>query len=211
MRTHGWDGDPPSDDAEARRRVLDAAARCVDRAGAADTTLSDVATELGVTRQTVYRYVASTEDLFTTLAVEAADEFIDRIVAVMRPHDDVADAVVAGLAYTITAIPRERYLALLLRSGDGFARGVISDEAMTFGRQLLDRTHLDWEALGWDDGDLDELVEVQLRLIQSLVLDPATPDGTPRGPDDLRAFLGRWLAPALTRTAGVPLNGTSIL
>lgn len=197
MRTHGWSGAPPTDDAEARQRILDTAASCVDRQGAMQTSLSDVATELGVTRQTVYRYFASTEHLFSALAEEAADDFIRRIVERMRPFDDPAAAMVEGLAFTIEAVPEERYLALLLRSGDAFTRGIISEPAMTFGRDLLRRTHVDWAGLGYDDQQLDGLVEFLLRLIQSMALTPAAPTGEPRSGPELRAYLHRWLGPAI--------------
>lgn len=209
MRTHGWSGAPPVDDAEARRRILDAATVCVDRLGAMEASLSDVATELGITRQTVYRYFASTDQLFVALAEDAADEFIARIVSHMRPFGGPAPAMVEGLAFTIERVPEERYLALLLRSGDAFTRGIISPVAMTFGRDLLRRTHVDWEALGYDAEDLDGLVEMMLRLIQSLAVTPLAPDGQPRTGPQLRSFLGRWLGPAIVASpdhVGQPLH-----
>lgn len=200
MRTHGWAGHPPADDAEAKRRILDAAAACVDRDGAMQASLSDVASELGVTRQTVYRYFPGTEQLFVALAEEAADEFIDRIVERMGRHDEPDDALVEGLAFTIESIPDERYLGLLLRTGDAFSRGILSDVAMEFGRDLLARTAIDWDALGYREDDLEGLVEIMLRLIQSLAVSPEAPSGSPRTGDELRGFLRRWFAPAITAT-----------
>ena len=58
MRTHGWGGEPPRDDAEARRRILDATRECIDKYGAS-VGIADVARSLGVTRPTVYRYYAA--------------------------------------------------------------------------------------------------------------------------------------------------------
>ena len=60
MGRKGWAGTPPADDAEARKRIIDAALRLVDRRGAAQTTVSDIADALGITRRTVYRYFAGT-------------------------------------------------------------------------------------------------------------------------------------------------------
>ncbi len=62
MRTHGWSGATPADDDEAIARILDAARRRIDRSGK-DFGISDVAKDVGVTRQTVYRYFPSTEAL----------------------------------------------------------------------------------------------------------------------------------------------------
>ena len=200
MRRHGWGGAPPVDDAEARRRILDAARRCVDRDGASRASLSDVATELGVTRQTVYRYFPSTDQLFSELAQASADEFIDRIVARMAAYDDEVEAMVEGLAFTIERIPQERYVALLLRTGSAFTQGIISEVSMTFGRSLLARTSIAWEDLGYDDAELDELVEVMLRLIQSHAVTPFSPSGAARSPEQLRAFLRRWFGPTVLPT-----------
>src|SRR5208282_5099353 len=61
VRTHGWAGRPPADDDEAVQRILAAAKLCIDRDGA-ESGIAEVARELGVTRQTVYRYFPSTED-----------------------------------------------------------------------------------------------------------------------------------------------------
>ncbi len=203
MRRHGWAGDPPRDEGEARRRILAAAMRCVDRQGPLEASLSDVAAEVGVTRQTVYRYYASTDELFSALAQLTADEFIGRVVEHMSRFDDPATATVEGLAFTIEAIPDETYLGLLLRTGDAFTRGIVSEVAMDFGRSLLRRTHIDWEQLGYDDAELDELVEYQLRLIQSLAVTPIAPSGEPRTGPQLRAFLRRWLGPAITPSSAL--------
>jgi hypothetical protein len=101
------------------------------------------------------------------------------------------------LAFTIESIPDERYLGLLLRTGDAFTRGIVSDVAMTFGRDLLDRTGIEWATLGYALSDLDGLVEFMLRLIQSLAISPNDPAGSRRTGDDLRAFLHRWFGPAV--------------
>ena len=61
MRTHGWAGSPPRDGEEARSRILAAARQRLAADGSAST--SDVASDLGVTRQTVYRYFPSVEEL----------------------------------------------------------------------------------------------------------------------------------------------------
>lgn len=63
MRTRGWQGDLPRDSEEARARILSAAASCVERFGAQKTRLVDVANELGVTRQTIYHYYSSVDEM----------------------------------------------------------------------------------------------------------------------------------------------------
>ena len=67
-------------------------------------------------------------------------------------------------------------------------------QSIALGRELLSGFGLDWVALGLDEHAQRELVEHLLRTLQSLVLDPGNP---PRSGDEVRAYLQRWLAPAL--------------
>ena len=90
---------------------------------------------------------------------------------------------------------RERFLGLLLTTGrsEAFLKAVSTPEAKAFGRAMLARMNVDWEAWSYESGDLDGLVEFGLRVLQSLVLDPPAR----RGRAPLRAFLHRWVAPAV--------------
>ena len=197
MRRHGWQGDPPANDAEARDRIIDATMRCVDRYGPQKTGLSDVAQELGVTRQTVYRHFASTEDLLIAVSKVATDSYLDRLTVHLAKLTDPVEIIVESMAFTITSLPKDRYLGLLLAAGhsETFLKSVTSAAAFEFGHKMLDRMNVDWAALGFDDRELDELVEFHLRVVQSLVIDPAAPKRT--GPQ-LRAFLRRWVGPGIT-------------
>jgi AcrR family transcriptional regulator len=193
---HGWRGDPPGSEAEARERIVGAAIRCVDRYGPGKTGLSDVARELGVTRQTVYRHFAGTDDLLAAVARSAAGSYLDRLARHLASATDPAEVVVEALAFTIECLPEERYLGVLLtagRSGRFFA-GVTSPEAIGFARSLLQRTAVDWDKAGYGRAELDELGEFTLRVLLSLVLDPGTP---PRSGQALRDFLRRWVGPAI--------------
>ena len=79
-----------------------------------------------------------------------------------------------------------------------FSAGVTSDMAMTFGRSIVERFDVDWTSVGIVDDDLDRLVEFMLRIFQSLVIDPGRP---PHNGKELRAFLRRWVAPAISLSA----------
>ncbi|MCV7423770.1 TetR/AcrR family transcriptional regulator [Mycobacterium yunnanensis] len=198
MRTHGWSGTTPADDDEAIARILEAAKRRIDRSGK-DFGISDVAKDVGVTRQTVYRYFPSTEALLFATSVSEVGPFLDSLTRHVRNINDPAEAVVEGIAHTLERLPHERYLGLLLTPGkaSAFSAGVTSDMALSFGRSLLGRFAVDWHEAGFADGDLDGLVEFMLRIFQSLVIDPGRP---PHQGPELRAFLHRWVAPAIATT-----------
>jgi AcrR family transcriptional regulator len=191
MRTHGWGGDPPASDDEAIDRILAATRSCIDAKGSS-TSITDVADHLKVTRQTIYRYFAGTEDLLRATAIDAAGEFMDRLESKVAHIQDPGSVVVEIVAYALERLPFEPYLGLLLTSerAGTFARGVTSTTAMAFGHSLFQRVNVDWEAAGITHELFDEFVEHVLRTVQSLVLDPGDP---PRTGQALRQYLARWL------------------
>jgi AcrR family transcriptional regulator len=199
MRTHGWSGATPADDEEAIARILEAAKCRIDRQGK-DFGISDVAKDVGVTRQTVYRYFPSTEALLFATTVSEVGPFLDGLTGHVRKIREPAEAVVEGIAHTLERLPHETYLGLLMTPGkaSAFSAGVTSDTAMSFGRVLLERIDVDWSSVGIDGDALDGLVEFMLRMLQSLVIDPGRP---PHHGAELREFLRRWVAPAISGTS----------
>jgi AcrR family transcriptional regulator len=199
MGRKGWAGSPPADDAEARKRIIDAALRLVDRRGAAQTTVSDIAEALGITRRTVYRYFAGTEELFTAVAEVALSSFvtqIDQLVADL----DVASQLVEVVAHIVERLPHEPQLVLLLANdrSNMFSRAMLTPDVIARCRTILHHAQIDWRQLGFDDTTIDELVEFLLRIIQSMVIAPPDP---PRSAAELRAYLHRWIGPALSDQA----------
>jgi AcrR family transcriptional regulator len=195
MGRRGWAGAPPADDDEARKRIIDTTLRMVDGRGAAHTTVSDVAEDLGITRRTVYRYFAGAQELFTAVAEVALESFMTRVEQ-MTSDMDVAEHLVEVVAYIIERLPHEPQLALLLANdrSNTFSRTMLTPSAIARCRDILRGTHIDWAALGYDDATVDELVEFLLRFIQSMLIAPPEP---PRSGAELRAYLRRWVGPAL--------------
>jgi AcrR family transcriptional regulator len=196
MGRKGWAGAPPADDDEARKRIVDATLRLVDQRGAAQTTVSDVADELGITRRTVYRYFAGTDELFTTVADIALQGFVAEVEKITADMD-VAGQLVEVVAYIIERLPREPQLVLLLANDRSnlFSRAMLGPTAIARCHAMLQATHVRWADLGYDDDTIDELIEFLLRIIQSMVITPPEP---PRSKVELRNYLHRWIGPALT-------------
>lgn len=194
MRRHGWSGDIPADDEEAVARILTATRRAIDERGT--VSVSQVASTLGVTRQTIYRYFPTHEALLGATALSAVEGFLDRLAAHLGSITDPTEAVVEGIAYTFEQLAHDRYLSLVFQPGkaSAFTAGVTSDIAISFGRSILQRFEVDWGAAGFADAGLDELVEVMLRTLQSLIVDPGRP---PRTGAELRRFLQDWVAPSV--------------
>jgi AcrR family transcriptional regulator len=195
MRSHGWSGNTPASDQEAIDRILDAADRIVAERGSS-LRIADVARTLGVTRQTVYRYFPTTEALLVTSAMRSADGFIDRVEEHMRGLTDPVAAMVESVAFAVEHLAGDRQFENLLtrRGQGGEITSLTSDTALTFGRSILHRFDVDWESHGFDEAALDELAEISLRTLHSLLIDPGDP---PRDGPAIRRFVARWLGPAI--------------
>jgi AcrR family transcriptional regulator len=197
MGYHGWQGNPPGTENEARRRIVKAATVCIDRVGLAKTSLSDIATEAGVTRQTVYRYFPSLTDILTAVAVAEAGEFAERMERHLASFGSPEEAAVESVVYAVRTLPDEPYLGLLLQAGetDSFTVGVTSPIAFSLGARILRNLPVDWSAVGvTTDEDLRGLAEILMRLFISFLQYPSTP---PLTDDQLRAVVRRWIGPAL--------------
>jgi len=57
---------------DARERILTAAERCIDRHGIRKTTIDDIASEVGLSRPSVYRYFVDRDDLLIELNIRHA-------------------------------------------------------------------------------------------------------------------------------------------
>ncbi len=196
MGHHGWQGDPPRTEALARERIVVGATRCIERMGVARTTLSSVAAEVGVTRQTVYRYFPSLSELLSAVAETGAADFMARMQRHLGSALTPLEAVTESIAFALREIPRDPRIGLLLESDDHdlFGRGVTSSAAFDLGAQMLRSLPVDWEAVGVGEDDFEGLAELTMRLMVSFLQHPPT---TPRSPEDLRGYVHRWLGPAL--------------
>jgi AcrR family transcriptional regulator len=191
----------PADDDEALTRIIAATRSAIDERGT--VSVSEVAQTLGVTRQTVYRYFPTHEALLAATALSSIDGFLDRLAAHLGSITDPTEAVVEGIAYTFEQIAHDRYLSLIFQPGkaSAFTAGVTSDMAISFGRSMVQRFDVDWDATGFTGGKLDELLEVMLRMLQSLIVDPGRPA---RRGSELRRFLREWIGPSVATHATAP-------
>lgn len=195
VRSHGWGGNTPSSDEEAITRILDAADEIIAERGSA-MRIADVARDLGVTRQTVYRYFPGTEALLLATAMRSGDGFLEHLADHVRGQTDPVTAVVEGLAFAIEHLGEDERIGFMLnrRSQGDVSASLTSDTALTFSRSMLHRYEVDWEANGFDEAALGELAEFCLRLLYSFLVDNGR---APRDSEALRVFLARWVGPAV--------------
>jgi AcrR family transcriptional regulator len=193
--SRGWSGNPPATDEEAIDRILDVADDIIAERGSA-VRIADVARTLGVTRQTVYRYFPSTEQLLLASGMRTADGFLDQLAERTSGLTEPAEALVEGIAFAVETLADDPQFANLLRNGSKGSSMVslTSDTAKAFSRSMLHRCDVDWERHGFDEGALNELGELGLRTFHSLLVDPGEPA---RDGFALRRFISRWLGPVI--------------
>ncbi len=195
MRSRGWAGSTPSSDEEAIARILTAVDEQVAEHGS-EIRLADVARRLGVTRQTVYRYFPNAEALLIASSMRAVNGFIDQVAERVGGIGDPVTAVVESVSFGVENLSGDPQLENLLTGrGDGEALvSLTSDTAIAFCLSVFHRLDVDWTLHGYDATALEELAEMTLRTVQSLLTDPGR---VPRSGRALRRFVSRWLGPAI--------------
>ena len=93
-----------SQEEATRARILDAAFACAGRFGLARATLSDVAREARLSRQTLYRYFSSKHDLLIALVIREEEVLFEQVRAAIAPHRELRPAVEAAFRTILRAV-----------------------------------------------------------------------------------------------------------
>ncbi len=96
--------------------ILDAAFTVIGRVGIAKLALEDVATEAGVSRQTVYRHFGSRDGLLSAVIVREEEALLALVDDATDGVDDLEQAVARGLAAALRGAEDHPLLQRLLRS-----------------------------------------------------------------------------------------------
>ncbi|MHB1518446.1 MAG: TetR/AcrR family transcriptional regulator [Acidimicrobiales bacterium] len=190
MKRAPWSGRIPSDEADARRRIVGAALACVRRQGIEGTRVAEIAAEAGVSRPTLYAYFTSREEIIEQAVVEAGRRFVDDVVVRALRFDSPAERLVETTLFCVQRIRGDPVLAARFGGADLRRRPLDTDE-LTLARACL-------RAVGDLESELesriDEMAEVVARVLSSLVVrDPPRP----RTAMEERAFLLHWYPAAI--------------
>lgn len=93
-----------SQEEATRARILDAAFACAGRFGLERATLSDVAREARLSRQTLYRYFSSKHDLLMALVIREEEVLLEQLQAAIAPHSELRPAVEAAFRTMLRAM-----------------------------------------------------------------------------------------------------------
>jgi AcrR family transcriptional regulator len=111
---------------DARERILAAAERCIDRHGIRKTTMDDIASEVGLSRPSVYRYFADRDDLLIELNTRHARALINRAHKSISRQGSLPDQIVESLLYIADHCRR-----------DPLTRHLIDPDGTNLGRRMI--------------------------------------------------------------------------
>jgi AcrR family transcriptional regulator len=187
-----WDGDPPQA-AAARARLLEATSRCIERGGLAAASIAAIASEAGVSRQTVYRYFSGRDELAKRAIFATAEALLEKITGHIALLTDPADVIVEALVLGLAEIRSDRVLRAIW---DSASPDTTVAEIFTHPTGIAWARHANARAIelaGWSEDYADTAMEFVLRIGLSLMIS-APPE---RNDDELRVFLYRHLIPGL--------------
>ena len=116
----------PTSTDDARERILAAAERCIDRHGIRKTTMDDVASEVGLSRPSVYRYFADRDDLLIELITRHGRALLDRARKSISRQGSLADQIVEAVLYTAEHARR-----------DPMTRHILDPDGTSLGKRMV--------------------------------------------------------------------------
>jgi AcrR family transcriptional regulator len=111
---------------DARERILAAAERCIERHGIRKTTMDDIASEVGLSRPSVYRYFADRDDLLIELNIRHARAMLNRAHKAMSRQSNFPDQMIEGILFVADDARR-----------DPLTRYVIDPDGTSLGRRMI--------------------------------------------------------------------------
>lgn len=176
-----------------RNRILDATLTLIGSGGFEGITIASVAQSAGVTRQTVYTHFGTREEVVSQAMVARLTKVATEIQQGLAAADTPCGYVVGLIVACRRAVRTDPVLAALLRSEGNnplFDAGA-ADRAKAFARGFLQPLGEQFPSAA---DRLDDFAEIAVHLGLSAV---CFDDAALRDDEALRAFLTRWLEPAM--------------
>lgn len=116
--------------ADTRGRILDAAFEAISVFGIARLSLEDVARRAALSRQTLYRYFRTKDDVVAAVILREEESLLEVVRAAGATHEDLRDALEAAILATLVAAREHPLLGRLLETEpERVLPFLLSDEA----------------------------------------------------------------------------------
>lgn len=174
-------------------RILDAAFQAVATFGLSRLTVDDVARMAGLSRQTVYRYFDSKDDLVVALVAREEEAFLEGVREAHARHADLEEAMREAVLFCLHTLREHPLLDRLLASEPEVLLPYLTTRAgpvVARAREVLEE--LAAVRTGVRSSMVHRTADVAVRAIISYALTPSDDD-----PKDVARELARILASAL--------------
>lgn len=198
MRDTDWGGNPPANPEEARRRLLQGALSCAEKYGVDKINIKRVAEEVGVTRQTVYRYFPTTDELVTAASFAVGGRLIDQLQAHIAACPRFEDKVLEGVYFLIRRIPGDPFLSQYFSAQPQHELNcsqLLQPAPLEYTFHALKSMYGTGKIPADEETWLQGLAEHCLRTVLALTLAPSEQTRSEQG---LRHYLTQWFKPLLT-------------
>ena len=197
MRVTDWAGSPPADAKQAEQMLLQGALACAKRHGVAKVNIKRVAEQVGVTRQTVYRYFPSSQALVDAVSWHLVSGVMKKLDKHLASVSGFEDKVIESVIFLTEKIPNDPYLKQYFTTS-GFDRQnlaeLFADSTLNYCYEYLKSLYGTNTFTKKEEKWLRELAEHLLRTVLSLIVTPSPVTETKQGK---REYLGLWLKPLL--------------
>ena len=197
MRETDWGGDPPNNHEEARQKLLQAALVCAEKYGLEKINIKRVAEEVGVTRQTVYRYFPTTEALVAATSFAVGGRLIDQLQTHIARYRTFEDKVLEGVCFLARQIPSDPFLGQYFSAqpqNEQNRNQLLEQPALEHTFHALKSMYGEGRISTREEKWLRGLAEHTLRTVLALILTPSEQTRSEKG---LRAYLTQWFKPLL--------------
>ncbi len=174
--------------------ILSAAIDCVKQLGIARVTLNDIAKEANVARSTVYSYYSNKDEVVRFALLQSAYSFAEKVFMHLVPFKKANERIIEAVIFALNALPDEPCLALVT---DTTLSQMVNEHTLTTEagfdiNTMLFRFLMENEY--FDETRVAEMAEFTIRTMFSLL---AMQSPVQRSDEENRAFIARWLLPAL--------------
>lgn len=185
----------------AHDQVLDAALALFIESGLRRTTMDDVAGKAGIGRATLYRRFGDKHQLVQAVILRECQQQLTLIERRLKGIESAVDALLEAFVLAVTGAHRHPLLTRLLRSEPDTILPYLTTElpeVTTFSRLYLAAQISKSQKAGLIAAKpAEQIAELLLRLVQSLVLSP-TGVIDPGDENSVRGFANLFLRPLLT-------------
>ena len=158
--------------AVTRHRLMNACMALICRSGFQAVSMTAIAEEAGITRQTVYRYFANSSEVISATLLRAGREIQEAMCLVYQEPGDPRDLIVEAVMTALRLTTHNVLIVKALSSG-GSPKDLFS---ATMQEEMVGRT-IDalkpiGEQVGWDEAECREVNEILVRTINSFLMMP---------------------------------------